>query len=573
MALSLEETRERLRELELFQECDDDDLDRVAALARTELRFEANEVLFEEGDPARDCYLIVDGQAEVTVAGRFLDDVGEGESIGELGLLDGGPRSARVVSSTPMTVHVIEADGFDRLLDEAPSVTHALLRQVSRRLRETNERVARLSALSNETTLRIGEAQDSTPAPAAKPTGPVVLDPQAPGFFENPYLQYAALRQHDPVHHDTEQDTWLLTRYEDVIALGRNKELSVDVAHANSGPYVEQERERLVQMEGRQSKMMFRRNPPEHTRLRRQIYKQFTPKAVRLRRPRLQALVEQTLDRLAEKGETDLIEDFAFPLPLAVISDLLGLPPGDEAAIRGWSQDITKAIDPAVSEADVDASIVASDEMNEYLLQVIAQKRKSPDDALLSVLIGITDESDQLSELELVDQLTLLYIAGHETTVNLIGNGMLALLQHPDQLERLRLDSALDANAVEELLRYDSPAQFTRRINPEDWKVGDTLIPAGSVIFGCLGSANRDAARWGESADRVDVAREGANEHASLGGGIHHCLGASLLRLEAQVALGALVRRFPRMELAAQPTFLERMTLRGLSGLRLTLGT
>lgn len=573
MALSLEETRERLRELELFQECDDDDLDRVAALARTELRFEADEVLFEEGDPARDCYLIVDGQAEVTVAGRFLDDVGEGESIGELGLLDGGPRSARVVTSTPMTVLVIEADGFDRLLDEAPSVSHALLRQVSRRLRETNERVARLSALGSETTLRVGEAKASAPAAAPKSSDPVVLDPEAPGFFENPYAQYAALREHDPVHHDTEQDTWLLTRYEDVIALGRNKKLSVDVAHANTGPYVEQERERLAKMEGRQSKMMFRRNPPEHTRLRRQIYKQFTPKAVRQRRPRLQALVDRTLDHLAEKGETDLIEDFAFPLPLAVISDLLGLPPGDEAAIRGWSQDITKAIDPAVSEAEVEASIVASDEMNEYLLEVIAGKRKSPDDALLSVLIGITDESDQLSELELVDQLTLLYIAGHETTVNLIGNGTLALLQHPDELERLRMDTALDANAVEELLRYDSPAQFTRRINREDLKVGDTLIPAGSVIFGCLGSANRDAARWGESADRVDVAREGANEHASLGGGIHHCLGASLLRLEAQVALGALVRRFPRMQLAAEPAFLERMTLRGLGGLRLTLGT
>jgi cytochrome P450/CRP-like cAMP-binding protein len=573
MALSLDETRERLRELELFQECDDDDLDRVAALARTELTFEADAVLFEEGDPARDLYLIVEGQAEVTVAGRFLDDVGEGESIGELGLLDRGPRSARVVTRTPMTVQVIEAAGFDRLLDEAPSVTHALLRQVSRRLRDTNERVARLSALGHETTVRVGDAKSSPKTSPAQPAGPVKLDPQAPGFFDDPYAQYAALREHDPVHHDTEQDTWLLTRYDDVVALGRNKKLSVDVADARTGPYVEQERERLAKMEGRQSKMMFRRNPPEHTRLRRQIYKQFTPKAVRTRRPRLQALVDRTLDHLAEKGEADLIEDFAFPLPLAVISDLLGLPPGDDAAIRGWSQDITKAIDPAVTPAEVDASVIASDAMNDYLLEVIAQRRKSPDDALLSVLIAIADETDQLTELELVDQLTLLYIAGHETTVNLIGNGMLALLQQREQLERLRLDPALDANAVEELLRFDSPAQFTRRINREDLTVGDSVIPAGSVIFGCLGSANRDAARWGESADRVDVAREGANEHASLGGGIHHCLGASLLRLEAQVALGTLVRRFPRMELAGQPEFLERMTLRGLAGLRLTLGT
>jgi cytochrome P450 len=573
MSPSPADTRERLRELELFATCSDEDLDRVARVAHRELRFEPDQVLFEEGDPARDCYLVVDGEAEVTVAGRFLDEVGEGESIGELGLLDGAPRSARVVARTPMTVQVIEAEGFDRLLDEAPSVTHALLRQVSRRLRETNERVARLSALADETTLSL-DAQDAG-APPARATAPgrIALDPQAPGFYENPYAQYALLREHEPVHHDAAQDTWLLTRYDDVIALGRNKELSVALENARPGPYVDQERARLARMEGRQTRMMFRRDPPDHKRLRRQIYKEFTPKAVRRRRARLEALVNRTLDRLADKGETDLVEDFAFPLPLDVISDLLGLPEGDEALIREWSQAITKAIDPAVSEADVDASIVASDAMNEYLLGVIADKRKRPDDALLSALIAIADGSDQLSELELVDQLTLLYIAGHETTVNLIGNGTLALLRQRDQLERLRLDPALDANAVEELLRYDSPAQFLRRITREELAVGDVTIPAGSVVFGGLGAANRDPARWGPDADRVDVARKEANEHVSLGGGIHHCLGASLLRLEAQVALGALVRRFPRMELAAEPAFLPRMTLRGPAALHLALGT
>jgi cytochrome P450 len=211
--------------------------------------------------------------------------------------------------------------------------------------------------------------------------------------------------------------------------------------------------------------------------------------------------------------------------------------------------------------------------MSEYLVGVIAEKRAQRAEDLLSQLIAITDGSEDLSEDELVDQLMLLYIAGHETTVNLIGNGTLALLRHRDQLERLRLDPALDANAVEELLRYDSPAQFTRRIAPDDLEVGGRHIPAGSVIFACLGAANRDPAQWGDDADAVDVARRGANEHVSLGGGIHHCLGASLLRLEGQVALGTLVRRFPRMALAAEPAFSERMTLRGLQRLPLTLGT
>ncbi len=572
MPLSIHETRERLRELELFRGCDDADLDRVVALARRELHFESGDPLYEEGDPARDCYLIVAGDAEVTIAGRFLADVGEGEIIGEIGLLDRGPRSATVVARTPLVVQVIEADAFDRLLEEAPSVTEALLRQVSRRLRTSSETVARLAALADETTVRVGGERAAAPVHAPARGGRVALDSEAPGFFDNPYEQYAALREHDPVHYDEEQGTWLISRYDDVLGFGRNRALSVQIESALPGRYVDQERERLARMEGRQTRMMFRRDPPAHTRLRRQIYRQFTPKAVRQLRPGLQARVDRTLDHLAEKGETDLIEDFAFPLPLMVISDMLGLPLGDDVEIRGWSQAITKAIDPTISEAEMEASIEASDHMSEHLIRVIAEKRKRPDDALLSLMIGIADDTDDLSEDELVDQLMLLYIAGHETTVNLIGNGILALLRHPDQLERLRLDPALDANAIEELLRYDSPAQFMRRTAKDDVEIGGRRIPAGGVIFACLGAANRDPDKWGDNADAVDVARRGANEHVSLGGGIHHCLGASLLRLEGQVALGTLIRRFPRMALAAEPTFVKRMTLRGLGELRLTLG-
>jgi cytochrome P450 len=567
MALSTRDAREQLRQLDLFRECGDDDLDRVAALALGEARVEPGEVVYREGDPARDCFVIVEGETDVTVSDRFVGTIGEGESVGEMGLLDHAPRTATVVARTPLRVQVIDATSFDRLLDEAPSVTRALLRQVSRWLRARGETVARLAALADETTVRVGAAEARAPRPATTRPEHVGLDPNAPGFYDDPYGQYATLREYEPVHYDAAEGTWLISRYEDVLRFGRNKELTVEIDHANPSPYVDKERVRLERMAGRQTKMMFRRDPPNHTRLRRQIYRAFTPKAVKELRPRLQALVDQSLERLA------LIEDFAFPLPLVVISEMLGMPSGDDALIRGWSRAITKAIDPSISDEDLEASIQASDDMSEYLIRVIEAKRKQPDDALLSLLIDIQQSGDDLSEEELIDQLMLLYIAGHETTVNLIGNGTLALLRHRDQLERLRLDPALEANAIEELLRYDSPAQFTRRITRDDVEIGGRRIEKGSVIFAALGAANHDPAKWGDDADRLDVARKGAHEHVSFGGGIHHCLGASLVRLEGQLALGSLIRRFPRIELAAEPAFDERMTLRGLQELRLVLGS
>jgi cytochrome P450 len=570
MPLNLEQARDRLRELELFGECKEEDLDRVAAVARDEARFEPGDILCKEGDPARDCYVIVEGETDVTVSGRFVGTIGEGESVGEMGLLDQAPRTATVVARTPVVAQVIGARSFDRLLDEAPTVTRALLRQVSRWLRARGETVARLAALTSEPSVRVDE-RPAAPKPKRPPR--VAFDPAAPGFYQNPYAQYAELREHDPVHYSLEEGTWFVSRYEDVLGIGRSKDLTAEIQHANPGPYVDQERARLARMEGRQSKMMFRRDPPDHTRMRRQVYKAFTPKAVKEMRPRLQALVDEALDRMVAKGEAELIGDFAYPLPLVVISEMLGMPRADDEHIRGWSQAITKAIDPSVSEEETEASIEASDAMTDYLLGVIAEKRRRPDDDLLSLLIAIQQRGSDLSEDELVDQLMLLYIAGHETTVNLIGNGTLALLKHRDQLERLRLDPALEANAIEELLRYDSPAQFTRRIALKDVEIGGGKIEAGSVIFAMLGAGNRDPSKWGADADRLDIGRQGAHEHVSFGGGIHHCLGASLVRLEGQVALGTLIRRFPRMELAIEPEFSERMTLRGLRELRLDLGT
>jgi cytochrome P450 len=314
-------------------------------------------------------------------------------------------------------------------------------------------------------------------------------------------------------------------------------------------------------------------DPPDHTRLRRLVSKAFTPKMVQELRPRIQELVDDALDAMAARGQADVIGDLAFPLPFTVISEMLGMPDGNRDEVRGWSHTLTKTLDPILSPEEIEASLAAADKMMAHIEDVLAWKREHPADDLLSGLLSAEDEGDRLSQVELLDQVILLYIAGHETTVNLIGNATLALLRHPDQLAQLRSDAKLDAGAVEELLRYDSPVQFSRRITTADLDVDGTTIPAGTFTLTCLGSANHDEARWGPTADELDITRPDAGQHMSFGNGIHHCLGSSLARTEAQVAIGALVRRFPVLELAGEPERNGRVVLRGLESLPVTVGT
>jgi len=220
----------------------------------------------------------------------------------------------------------------------------------------------------------------------------------------------------------------------------------------------------------------------------------------------------------------------------------------------------------------VQAALTAADNMLRHVQDVLAWKRDHSADDLLTGLLAAEDEGDRLSEEELLDQVLLLYVAGHETTVNLIGNATLALLGHPDQLARLRSDPELDGGAVEELLRYDSPVQFSRRITTADLDVDGSTVPAGTFMLTCLGSANHDEARWGPTANELDITRPDAGQHMSFGNGIHHCLGSSLARTEAQVAIGSLVRRFPGLELAGEPERNGRVVLRGLESLPVTIG-
>jgi cytochrome P450 len=424
---------------------------------------------------------------------------------------------------------------------------------------------------------------------------PPLLNPFAQGFFDNPYEQYAAVREQDPVHLSP-IGAWALFRYDDVVRVLRDPHLSVEERNAQevTSTLSAEVQEALAARNARGSRAMLNLDPPDHHRLRRLVSKVFTPRMIESLRPRVQQLVDEHLDAVVERGTgtMDVIADLAFPLPFVVISEMLGIPEErDRGQLREWSGALVKTFDPIVTDDDMHAAMRASDNLLEYVTETIAWKRANPADDLLTALIAAREtqeeptgwkaepestnehhEGDRLDEAELVDQIILLYVAGHETTVNLIGNGTLALLRNPDQLVLLRDDASLDVNAVEELLRYDSPVQMSRRITLEPFEIDGKEIEAGVFLMTSLGSANRDPRKFGNDAARLDLRRADANQHVSFGGGFHSCLGAHLARLEGQVALGTLVRRFPRLELATDtPEWNGRIVLRGLSRLPLAV--
>ena len=389
-----------------------------------------------------------------------------------------------------------------------------------------------------------------------------LFDPFAPGFTDDPYPQYAVLRAEAPVYQHP-FGFWLLTRYDDVSWLLRAG-LSVEDRNVTDGVF----RQLRDQMYGDQLPTtdrvsMLDRDPPDHTRLRRLVSKAFTPRAVEALRPRITGLIDGMLDAAETLGQADLVDVLAFPLPFAVIAEMLGTPPADHERIRQLSGTVVRSLEP-VADPVLSAAITAADaELRAIAADMIAWKRGNPADDLLTALINAEDDGDALSDDELIAQTLLLYIAGHETTVNLIAGGALALLRNPDQLALLRDDPALAPNAVEELLRYDSPVQASRRITLAPVTIHGTVIPAGAFVMASLGSANRDELFWGGDAAEVRLSRENARHHVSFGAGPHHCLGASLARLEASIALARLTARFPGLALDGDVTWNGRINLRG----------
>ena len=381
----------------------------------------------------------------------------------------------------------------------------------------------------------------------------------------DPYPRYAALRSMAPVHQSA-LGFWVLTRYEDCQQLLRHPGVGKDFSQAASAVGLTEEQKFQQDRFRNDRSNMLTTDPPDHTRLRGLVTRAFTPRTVETLRASIVTLVDELIADF-EGREVDVMDALAFPLPVTVIGEMLGVPVGDRPGLRPLVRSVTAVLELALTPAALAEATAAEAELAEYFAGLVAERRAQPQDDLLTKLIEAEDTGDQLTEEELISTAILLFAAGFETTTHLIGNGLLALLRHPDQLARLRGDRSLVRSAVEELLRFDSPVQISLRTSYENLSIGGRTIPAGNLIVALLGAANRDPDRFHDP-ERLDVGRD-QGPPMSFGGGIHFCLGAALARLEGQVVLDRLMDRFGAMELAGAPaTHRDSLTLRGLTDLR-----
>jgi cytochrome P450 len=380
------------------------------------------------------------------------------------------------------------------------------------------------------------------------------LDLIDPAFVADPYPSFARLRRESPVlwHEPTGQHlAFSFALCNAVLRDRRFGRIWADKAPA----------ERFEPFNMLHRNQMMENEPPDHTRLRSLVAKAFARGHVERLRPRVQQLASDLLDKVADAGEFDLIGDFAEPLPVAVIAELLGVPEADRHLLRPWSGAIVKMYElgrtPRI-EAD---AVAASEEFADYMRDLAARRRAEPCDDLISHLALAEERGHMLSDDELVSSAILLLNAGHEASVNAFGNGVVTLLDHPEQLSRLRADSGLVAGAIEEMIRFDAPLQLFERTAREDIQVGDVTVREGERVAALLGSANRDPNAFVD-ADDFDISRQ-PNHHIGFGAGLHHCLGAPLARMELQISLPAMLDRFPRLQLAGVPVRRPTFVLRG----------
>ena len=385
----------------------------------------------------------------------------------------------------------------------------------------------------------------------------------------DPYPRYAALRAAAPVHRSA-MGFWALSRFDDCQHLLRHSGVGKDFSHTGTAGLNAAQQAAEQRFRSDRSNMLTT-DPPDHTRLRGLATRAFTPRTVEGLRPRIEALVDELLDAIGT-GEVDVMDALAFPLPVTVIGEMLGVPPVDRPALRPLVRDVTAVLELVLTPESLAAASAADVALADYFAGLVADRRAHPGDDLLSRLIEAEDQGDQLTEHELISTAILLFAAGFETTTHLIGNGLLALLRHPDQLARLRADRTMIRPAVEELLRFDSPVQIALRTAYQDLSFGGQTIEAGSVVLAMLGAANRDPARFHDP-ETLDLSRDDGPP-MSFGGGIHFCLGAALARLEGQVVFDRLLDRFATIELVGPPpTHRDSLTLRGLVDLRARFAT
>ncbi len=398
----------------------------------------------------------------------------------------------------------------------------------------------------------------------------LVYDPMVASFRANPYPMYARFRSEAPIVYSP-NGLQVISRHADVSKVLRSPDVSRDIDESATDFTDAERADRAVRQQNRAAKSMLNLDAPDHTRLRGLVTKAFTPRAIAQLRPRVQQLVDDALAPVHDTGRIELNEAMAFPLPFQVISDLLDMPTERAEELRDWSQAITLSLEPAATAQELAEATVAVQHIIGFLVPVIEERRRNLGDDVLSALIAVEEAGERLSLPELISTVVLLYIAGHETTVNLIGNGALALGQNPAQRALWReAGDALDGNAVDELLRYDGPVQQTIRVPLVDLEVSGGVLPAGRRVLTLLGAANRDADVF-DAPDELRLDRAGAARHMAFASGVHYCLGAALARLEAQVALGTMVRRFPNWEVIGTPTWRDRITIRGVGHLDLAL--
>lgn len=392
-----------------------------------------------------------------------------------------------------------------------------------------------------------------------------------PSTRTEPHAAYAKLREQAPVYFAEAWGCWLITPYDEVVACFRDDRLSADRATSYAAKLPPPVQAKLAPLIGNLGRWALMKDPPDHTRLRGLVSQAFTPRLVKRLRPRIEAICDERLDRLAEAPSFDLIESYAFPVPVRVIGDMLGLPAEDDVKLKRWSAALTNFLGAAaMSQELVATALGAIVELEDYFRGQIEQRRREPGEDLISDLLAAHEQDDRLDEAELLATCTMALFGGHETTTNLIGNGAKVLLEHPEALAGLRED--LDAGmapAVEELLRYESPILRMGRVAREDIELRGQTIAAGDRVYMVMAAANRDPAQFAEP-ERLDL-RRADNRHLSFGFGRHFCLGAALGRLEGQIALRKLFERFPELRLDPEqpPRWIDNLTVRGLERLPL----
>jgi len=398
-------------------------------------------------------------------------------------------------------------------------------------------------------------------------TTDLLFNPLAPEFIRDPYPFYERLRTLDPIHLNS-FGSFVASRHAEASSVLRDKRFGKDYVERTMrryGPDIMKE-----PVFRSMSHWMLQQDPPDHTRLRGLVVKAFTARRVEDMRPRIQEIVDETLDRIIPNGHMDLIEDFAFRLPVTIICDMLGIPEDHREVFYASSRDGGRLLDPVpLTPPEIEQGNAANAMAAMYFQQLFDLRRRSPGNDLITQLVQAEEDGSKLSNEELTANIILLFGAGHETTVNLIGNGLLALHRNPDQLALLKANPGLTTNAIEEFLRYDSSVQMTGRVALEDIEdLGGKKIPKGESVLCLLGSANRDPAVYPDRPDRLDITRPNVRP-LSFGGGIHFCLGAQLARIEAEVAISTLLRRLPdlRLDDAENPEWRPTFVLRGLKRL------